>query len=159
MRYSIEQYDKNGFLKAPMILWLGWLFLAKAWVVFIVAGASRDSGAKILEIVYPDHSMLYLGIAMGLPSIIFMWLIGLRNTERQWVNTIIRWARGVTLLTILGQLSQTAYHVYLDNGAFRWSNAVTLVALLWFALYVYKSRTVRDCFVTPNLTELESKNE
>ncbi|WP_394248072.1 DUF2919 domain-containing protein [Vibrio profundi] len=159
MRYSIEQYDKNGFLKAPIMLWLGWMFLAKAWVVFIVAGASRDSGAKILEIVYPDHSMLYLGIAMGIPSILLMWLIGLRNADRKWINQITRWGREVTLLVSVLQLGQTAYHVYLENGAFRWSNAVALVILLWLSLYLFKSRTVRDCFVIPSLAAEESKSE
>ncbi|MBW3694404.1 DUF2919 domain-containing protein [Vibrio sp. T187] len=158
MRYSIEQYDKNGFLKAPLTLWLGWLFLAKAWVVFIVAGASRDSGAKILEIVYPDHSMLYLGIAMGLPSILLMWLIGLRNADRKWINMAAAYGREVSLLVTTLQIAQTVYHVYLDHGLFRWSNAVTLVILLWLAIYLYKSRTVKACFAIPEFNNEESKS-
>jgi len=72
VRYSIEQYDANGFLKAPKWLWL------------VMAGASRDSGPKILGLIYPDHSMLYLGLAMGVPSIAMMWLVGLRHPDRRW---------------------------------------------------------------------------
>ncbi|MFN3017258.1 DUF2919 domain-containing protein [Vibrio coralliilyticus] len=149
MRYTLEQYDKHGFLKAPKWLWLGWLFLAKAWVVFVVAGASRESGAKILNIVYPDHSMLYLGLAMGLPSIALMWMISLRSPERKWISHLVSWGKTITMLAIGGQFVQTLYHVYLEHGAFRWANAATLLFLLWFMLYIYKSRSVRDCFSAP----------
>jgi len=149
VRYSFEQYDKHGFLKAPLLLWLGWAFLAKAWVVFIVAGASRESGSKILEIVYPDHSMLYLGLAMGVPSIALMWLISLRNPDRAWLNRIVAWGKPVTILTAAGQLAQTLYHIYLQNGVFSWTNGLTSVALLWFTLYLVNSKSVADCFYNP----------
>jgi len=151
VRYPIERYDSNGFLKAPLWLWLGWLFLSKAWIVFVVAGASRGSGPEILGIIYPDHSMLYLGLALGLPSIILMWLFGLRHPDRHWLTALIRWGREVTLFTALVQFVQTGYHVYLLHGSFSWMTALTLLALMWFALYVYKSRSVRDCFQVPVL--------
>ncbi|WP_391089461.1 DUF2919 family protein [Vibrio sp. NH-UV-68] len=149
MRYAIDQYDKHGFLKAPKLLWLGWLLLAKAWVVFVVAGASRESGSKILAIVYPDHTMLYLGLAMGVPSILLLWLFGLRSPERRWVNHIVAWGKPITLVTALAQLSQSIYHVYLLHGAFSWTNGVVMLLLLWFILYVANSRSVKDSFVAP----------
>lgn len=123
--------------------------MAKAWVVFVVAGASRESGSKILNIVYPDHSMLYLGLAMGLPSIALMWLIGLRSPERKWINGMVNWGKSITLLTALCQFSQSVYHVYLEQGAFSWANGVTMLFLLWFGLYVAQSRSVNDTFKTP----------
>ncbi|RBW64092.1 DUF2919 domain-containing protein [Vibrionales bacterium C3R12] len=152
MRYAFEQYDQHGFLKAPLLVWLSWFFLAKAWVVFVVAGASRDSGAKILEIVYPDHAMLYLGLVAGVPSIIYMWLINLRSPDRKWINSISSQGRWVTLCVVLLQVVQTAYHVYLSNGLFSWSNGITLLLLLWAAIYLYKSRTVKDCFKIPDFS-------
>ncbi|MCK6265464.1 DUF2919 domain-containing protein [Vibrio sp. ZSDE26] len=151
VRYSVEQHDKNGFLKAPIWLWLGWILLAKAWLVFIGAGASRESGAKILSIVYPDQTTLYVGLIMGLPSIIFMWLIGLRNVERHWINTIVSWGRNITLATVCAQLALTLYHVHLEHGAFNWANGVVLMLLLWFAIYLIKSRSVRDSLRIPTL--------
>ncbi|MEI8671483.1 DUF2919 domain-containing protein [Vibrio sp. SA48] len=151
MRYALDQYDQHGFLRAPKLIWLGWLFLAKAWVVFVVAGASRESGSKILDIVYPDHSMLYLGLAMGLPSIIMMWLVGLRSPERAWVNQIVRRGKLITLVMIVLQFTQTFYHIYLERGLFNWANASTLLILLWFGLYLINSKSVRDCFSIPPL--------
>lgn len=146
MRYAIEQYDKHGFLKAPKLVWLAWLFLAKAWVVFVVAGASRDSGSKILQIVYPDHTMLYLGLAMGIPSILLMWMVSLRSPERSWLNNIVAYGRGITLVTATAQLSQTLYHIYLVHGAFSWANGAVMLLLLWLIIYFVKSRSVKDCF-------------
>jgi len=149
VRYAIEQYDKHGFLKAPKLLWFSWLFLAKAWIVFVVAGASRESGSKILSIVYPDHTMLYLGLAMGVPSIALMWLVNLRSPERHWVNRIVAWGRSITLVTATLQLSQTMYHVYLVHGAFSWANGAVMLLLLWLIIYIARSRSVRDSFHNP----------
>lgn len=146
VRYALEQYDKHGFLRAPKLVWLGWLFLAKAWVVFVVAGASRESGSKILSIVYPDHNMLYLGLAMGIPSILLMWMVSLRSPERTWINHIVAYGRGITLVTAAAQLSQTLYHVYLVHGAFSWTNGAVMLLLLWLIIYFAKSRSVRDSF-------------
>ncbi|NVD06119.1 DUF2919 domain-containing protein [Vibrio sp. JPW-9-11-11] len=149
MRYAIEQYDKHGYLKAPKLLWLGWFLLAKAWVVFVVAGASRESGSKILAIIYPDQTMLYLGLVMGIPSLVLMWLFGLRNPERRIITRLVEWGRSITLLTACAQLVQAAYHVYLAHGAFSWANGVVMLLLLWFILYVINSRSVRDSFIAP----------
>jgi len=123
--------------------------MAKAWVVFVVAGASRDSGSKILSIVYPDHSMLYLGLAMGIPSILLMWMVSLRSPERNWLNRIVSWGRSITLVTASAQLAQSLYHVYLTHGAFSWTNGAVMLLLLWFIIYVAKSRSVRDSFHNP----------
>lgn len=149
MRYALEQYDVHGYLKAPLWLWLGWLFLARAWIVFVVAGVSRDSGTPILSFIYPGHSALYIGLAVGVPGIALMWLISLRHPQRPKINALFRTGRWLTLLTTLAQFLQTGYHVYLQQGAFHWANAFTLLILLWFMLYVCRSRTVRDCFLSP----------
>ncbi|MDN3610682.1 DUF2919 domain-containing protein [Vibrio ostreicida] len=152
MRYAIEQYDKHGFLKAPKCLLLGWLFMAKAWVVFVVAGLSRSTGNTIINIIYPDYSMLYLGLAMGLPSVVLMWMISMRSPERKWLVRIFSWGKWITLSIAAAQLSQTLYHVYLHHGAFSWPNALTLLLILWFMMYIYTSRSVRDCFNSTSLS-------
>lgn len=149
LRYSIEQYDKHGFLHAPVLLWLGWLFLAKAWLVLILAGVSRQSGSDILAFAYPDHSMLYLALLTGTPSLAMMWLISWRSPQRHWVNRIVSWGKWVTLGLIGLQFAQTVYHVYLQHGVFRWSNALTLLVLMWLALYIARSRRIQDCLCIP----------
>ncbi|PFG55631.1 Protein of unknown function (DUF2919) [Vibrio sp. ES.051] len=151
MRYSFDQYDTHGILKAPIFLWLGWMFLARSWVVFAMAGVSRDSGSKILAIVYPDSNTLYLGLAMGVPSLLLMWLMGLRHPDRNWVNQVTRYGREVTLILCAIQLAQSVYHVYLEHGVFNWANALTMTLLTWFMIYLLNGRWVKDCFHVPQL--------
>ena len=151
MQYSIEAYDKHGYLKAPVWLWLGWLFLAKAWIVFVIAGVSRESGTKLLEIIYPDHSTLYIGLVAGIPALLMSWLIGLRTPERARICRVIEYGKPISVVMILGHLGLVGYQIYLMSGTFSWSNAATLVGLLWFLLFVLKSRRVRDCFRSPLL--------
>ncbi|MDV7105083.1 DUF2919 domain-containing protein [Vibrio sp. TH_r3] len=152
MRYTIEEYNSDGFLKAPIWLWLGWLLLAKAWIVFVVAGASRNVGATLLEIIYPVHSTLYIGLVAGFPAITFMWLLGLRKTERKLICRLLTHGKSCTIFTVCIQLILVSYQIYLDDIQFNWPNAITLVSLLWLLIYVVKSRRVRDCFRSPLLT-------
>ncbi len=149
VRYAFDQYDAHGFLKAPILVWLGWMFLARSWVVFAMAGVSRESGSNLLEIVYPDSSTLYLGLLMGIPSLLLMWLMGLRQPERKWVNKIMFYGREVTLILCGIQLAQTMYHVYLEHGVFNWANAFTITLLTWFMIYLLNGRWVKDCFDVP----------
>jgi len=151
VRYSIEEYNGDGFLKAPNWLWFGWFFLAKAWIVFFVAAASRDSGSKLLEIIYPAHLTLYLGLVVGFPAIVLIWLLGLRKPERQKICVLFSHGKWITALTIWAQLLLISYQIYLDNVQFNWVNAMTLLGLLWLMLYVLISRRVRDCFRSPLL--------
>lgn len=150
MRYALEQYDKNGFLKLPSLVWILWLFLAKGCVVFIVAAASRQNSVEILTIIYPQTQALYYDMLLGGPVLILMWLVGLRHPERNWINRIVDCGRGVTIALIAVQFIQVGYQVYLDNGRFHWISALTLLLLLWFMLYAVQSRRLKDSFKTPN---------
>ncbi len=146
MQYSLESYDSNGFLKPPKLLWLGWIFLAKAWVVFILAGVSQQSGSEILSTLYPDHQVFYVGLTAGLPSIVLMWLVSLRSAKRPFINRVVCYGRGITIVTACLQLVQTCYAVYLSNGQFSWSNGLSLLGLFWLLLYLNYSRFIRDSF-------------
>ncbi len=150
MRYSIDHYDNEGFLKAPLLIWIGWMLLARAWVVFAMAGVSREHGPDILKIVYPDTNTLYLGLAMGVPSMIIMWLMGLRKPQRRLINWLTQYGRQTTIIVVAAQLAQTLYHVHLQNGKFNWPDGVTILLLLWFLIYLFNGRWARDCFVVPD---------
>ncbi len=126
------------------------MFLARSWVVFAMAGVSRESGSKLLAIVYPDSETLYLGLLMGIPSLLLIWLMGLRQPERKWVNKIMNYGRELTLILCGIQLMQTMYHVYLEHGVFNWANALTITLLSWFVIYLLNGRWVRDCFNVPS---------
>ncbi len=152
MRYSIEEYDNEGFLKVPKWLWLGWLFLAKAWIVFIMAGISREVATDLLTIIYPVHSGLYLGLIAGSPAVLLLWLIGLRKPHRKLICKLLSRGKEITQLTAVTQLILISYQIYLESARFSWSNGITLLGLFWLLLYVSGSRRVRDCFCSPLMT-------
>ncbi|NVC93657.1 DUF2919 domain-containing protein [Vibrio natriegens] len=158
MRYAFDQYDAHGFLKAPIFVWIGWMFLARSWVVFAMAGVSRESGSKLLSIVYPDSSTLYLGLLASVPSLLLMWLMGLRQPERSRVNKVMSYGREVTLIVCSIQLAQTMYHVYLERGVFNWANALTITLITWFMIYLLNGRWVKDCFNVPHFEHNEGQS-
>ncbi|MFH0264775.1 DUF2919 domain-containing protein [Vibrio rumoiensis] len=149
--YSVDDYDKNGFLKPPMWLWLSWLFLAKAWIVFIIASASRTMSAKLLSIIYPVTDSLYLGLMVGLPIVILAWTISLRTPERQWLNKILAFGRSYTAAIVLAQFVITLYHLSQTQWLFNWSDALTLLGLVWLLMYLFQSQRVKDTFSIPNV--------
>ncbi len=149
--YSVDDYDGNGFLKPSLWLWLSWLFLAKAWIVFIIASASRTMGAKLLSIVYPVPDSLYLGLVVGLPVVVLAWAISLRTPERVWLNKILSFGRSYTFAVVSAQFVITLYHLSITQWLFNWSDALTLLGLVWLLIYLSHSKRVKDTFTIPNL--------
>ncbi len=151
VNYNLDDYDKNGFLKPSLWLWLAWLFLAKAWIVFIVASASRTMSSALLEIVYPVPDSLYLGLIAGLPIVLLAWTVSLRTPERKRLNTVLSYGRGMTFFVALAQLGLTFYHLFMTGWQFNWSDALTLLGLVWLLLFLVQSSRVKDTFIAPNL--------
>lgn len=149
--YNVDNYDKNGFLKPNKLLCLGWLFLAKAWIVFIIASASRNMGSKLLSIVYPVSDSLYLGLIVGLPIVILAWAIFLRAPDRRWLNQAIFYGRSITIFVVCIQFVITLYHLFQTQWLFNWSDALTLLGLVWLFMYLTRSQRVKDTFAIPNL--------
>lgn len=151
MRYTIEDYDTNGFLKPTLWLWLGWILLAKAWIVFIVASASRDLSVKLLTLIYPINNSLYVGLLVGLPVVMIAWSMGLRKPERKWLSTLLSKGWQLTVLSVMVQFGLTLYHLSLTYWVFNWSDALTLLGLMWFLLFLLQSSRTKDTFRTPNI--------
>lgn len=146
MRYLIEEYDKNGYLKAPIWLWFAWLFLARGWIVFVMAGVTRDKGSDILSMIYPNSFSLYIMMCMGVPSLLLMWVIGLRNPDRRWLNKLIGLGRMMTIVIAIVQLALELHYISLQHGQFTWGAALSVVGLSWIIIYLFNSRRVKDCF-------------
>ena len=49
-------YDAHGRLRLPLLFWLVLLLQARTWVLFVIAGASREQGTALLNLFYPDHA-------------------------------------------------------------------------------------------------------
>lgn len=55
-------YDAHGRLRLPLLFWLVLLLQARTWVLFVIAGASREQGTALLNLFYPDHDNFWLGV-------------------------------------------------------------------------------------------------
>ena len=61
-------YDAHGRLRLPLLFWLVLLLQARTWVLFVIAGASREQGTALLNLFYPDHDNFWLGLIPGFIS-------------------------------------------------------------------------------------------
>ncbi|MEJ2764198.1 DUF2919 domain-containing protein [Photobacterium sp. MCCC 1A19761] len=146
MLYPIEAYDKHGLLKPSGMLWLALAYSAKAWLIFLMAGASRAQGAQILEVIYPLRDHLYVGMGMGLPALLLMWLSGQRHKQNQWITAIWQQGKVILLFAYLADGLSQGYQLALSQGAFRWPQAVNLLLTLWLSAYLMRSTRVRNTF-------------
>ncbi|MGF1763647.1 DUF2919 domain-containing protein [Aliivibrio kagoshimensis] len=150
LSFSFDSYDEHGSVKPPIWLWAGWFLLSRAWVVFIMAGASRDKGAELLALFYPNHDVFYVGLALGFPAVLLMWLQGVKNKQYAFIDRIWRFGRGITLIILLIDIVMVINPLLLNHGRFHWATAVTLLLQGWFLLFLYRSKRVKATFKENN---------
>ncbi|KPA52659.1 DUF2919 domain-containing protein [Photobacterium lucens] len=146
MLYPIDAYDQHGQLKINKMLWFVLLFNAKAWLVFVMAGVSRTQGGELLELIYPIRETLYLGMAIGSPAILLMWLSGQRNKNNKLINFLWRQGKSTLLAAYSIDILMQIHHLVISHGAFSWIRAITLLLTAWLGLYLLRSSRVRDLF-------------
>lgn len=72
-------FDAHGRLRLPLLFWCVLLLQARTWVLFLMAGASRQQGDAILNLFYPDHDRFWLGLLPGVPAVLAFLLSGYRQ--------------------------------------------------------------------------------
>ncbi|POT59972.1 hypothetical protein C3432_04535 [Citrobacter amalonaticus] len=78
-------YDSHGNLRLPFLFWCVLLLQARTWVLFVIAGSSREQGTALLNLFYPDHDNFWLGLLPGIPAVLAFLLSGRRHTfPRLW---------------------------------------------------------------------------
>lgn len=72
-------------MRLPLLFWCVLLLQARTWVLFVLAGASRDQGNTLLNLFYPDHDNFWLGLLPGVPAVLAFLLSGRRHLwPRLW---------------------------------------------------------------------------
>ncbi|MCS2170703.1 DUF2919 domain-containing protein [Scandinavium sp. TWS1a] len=93
-------YDGHGRLRLPFVFWCVLLLQARAWVVFVMAGASRQQGGTLLDLFYPDHDNFWIGLLPGVPAVLAFLLSGRRHQlPRLW--PLMRWILILAQLVLL----------------------------------------------------------
>lgn len=85
IEFHPAHYDSHGHLRLPILFWLVLLLQARTWVLFVIAGASREQGTALLNLFYPDHDNFWQGLLPGIPAVLAFLLSGRRNAfPRIW---------------------------------------------------------------------------
>ncbi|WP_052282347.1 DUF2919 domain-containing protein [Kluyvera genomosp. 1] len=83
--FSPVDFDSHGRLRLPFLFWCLLLLQARTWVLFFMAGASRDQGDALLNLFYPDHNLFWIGLLPGVPAVFAFLLSGRRHSyPRVW---------------------------------------------------------------------------
>lgn len=142
LKFSPDDYDAKGQLKLPPLFWAILLLQARTWVLFVMAGASRQQGTSLLELFYPDTQAFWIGLGLGIPAALGFLLTGYRQRlPRLWQAW--RWVLMLTLVAMLLLQACTLWQgddqasplVILFTG-------FDLLALCWLGV----SRRLRACF-------------
>ena len=140
--YTPDDFDAKGQLKLPLAFWAVLLLQARTWLLFVMAGASREQGASLLALFYPDTQAFWIGMALGVPAALGLLLTGYRQRfPRIWQAW--RW---VLCLTLVGIVTLQAIGLSLDDEAASpvviLLTGFDLIALIWLGFSV----RIRDCF-------------
>ncbi|MFS2222139.1 DUF2919 domain-containing protein [Pantoea sp. B65] len=139
---SPDDYDHKGQLRLPVTFWIILLLQARTWLLFVMAGASRQQGSQLLELFYPDTRSFWIGMASGVPAAIGLLLTGYRQRlPRLWQSW--RW---VLCLDLLAMLLLQGLTLWCGDEAF---SPLVLLFVLFDLLalgYVLFSQRLRHCF-------------
>uniref|UniRef100_UPI00403F519C DUF2919 family protein n=1 Tax=Agarivorans sp. OAG1 TaxID=3082387 RepID=UPI00403F519C len=107
--------------------------LSRTWLLLAIAASSRQTGDKILGLLYPDHFWFYVGLAMGalpLTRLIF---------PKLWQKLSIRSQLWGILVLLFSDIAIQIHSINLNYWRFETLNAVTLWISLMMSFIVFKS--------------------
>ncbi|HCC5837024.1 DUF2919 domain-containing protein [Citrobacter farmeri] len=134
-------YDNHGHLRLPFLFWLVLLLQARTWVLFVIAGSSREQGTALLNLFYPDHDNFWLGLLPGIPAVLAFLLSGRRYTfSRLW--HALRPLLIVAQMVLLSWQPVQWFNGSPVNGVGLSLVVADIVALLW----LLTNRRMRACF-------------
>lgn len=134
-------YDAHGRLRLPFLFWCVLLLQARTWVLFVIAGSSREQGNTLLNLFYPDHDAFWLGLLPGVPAVLAFLLSG-----RRFAFPVI-WRRLRGLL-ILAQLVLLCWQpvMWLTGDPLNGVGLALLVADIVALIWLLTNQRLRACF-------------
>lgn len=134
-------YDAHGRLRLPFLFWCVLLLQARTWVLFVIAGSSREQGNTLLNLFYPDHDAFWLGLLPGVPAVLAFLLSGRRFA----FPVVWRLLRG---LLILAQLVLLCWQpvMWLAGDPVNGVGLALLVADVVALIWLLTNQRLRACF-------------
>lgn len=141
IEYTPADFDSHGRLRLPFLFWCVLLLQARTWVLFLMAGASRQQGDALLNLFYPDHDNFWLGLLPGIPAVMAFIISGYRQRfPRCW--SLMRW------LLVISQLLLLVWQPLLWVGGESPSavTSILLAADLYALWWLLSNRRLKACF-------------
>ncbi len=129
-------------MRLPLLFWCVLLLQARTWVLFVLAGASRDQGNTLLNLFYPDHDNFWLGLLPGVPAVLAFLLSGRRHLwPRLW--------SALRSLLIAAQLILLAWQpwLWLQGEPLSGIGITLVIADIVALLWLVTNPRLRACFI------------
>jgi Protein of unknown function (DUF2919). len=133
----------------PKQLHLCLLILIRSYIILLLALASQQQSAQLLELFYPDPNQLYWGLLLGSPALL-CWLAGAYRQREGHPFYHGFWRRGRWLCSIsaFGELILQLHILSRHHWSFDWQQASLLSASLWSCSYLLFSSQLATTFST-----------
>ncbi|MGL5007221.1 MAG: DUF2919 domain-containing protein [Plesiomonas sp.] len=140
--YHPNEYDNHGQLRLPWLFWVIVVLQAKTWALFIIAGASRETGNALLTLFYPSIDDFWFGMSLGLPAVFLFLLAGRRqNWPKIW-----QMSRFLLPCMLFGDLLMLLKQAIFKPADFALPNATLLMLTVWALAYVLRSKRLAAAF-------------
>jgi hypothetical protein len=141
-RFSPDDYDQHGMLRLPLWFWGVLILQARTWLLFVMAGTSRDQGSGLLQLFYPDSQRFWYGMLLGLPAALAFLIAGRRQ---HWPRLWCSW-RWVLIVSLAAALLGSLYSLWQqDSNEPPLDLLLALVDVLAMG-YLLMNRRLKACF-------------
>lgn len=142
-----SQYDIDGHLKPPFIIYLALIYLMRVLIVLAGASGIGSDTNNILKVFYPDHRMLYAHIIVAILALFCGYLI----FHRKWLfdhgkEQFFGLLKPLLLTALLTDLSLHIYFGQLQHWQFSLSLGIGVIMPVVFMLLLLSNRTVQHYF-------------
>lgn len=149
MSNQIPIHAFDGDHRLPLQLHLCLLILIRSYIILLLALASQQQSAQLLELFYPDPHQLYWGLLLGSPALL-CWLAGAyRQREgHPFYHGFWRSGRWLCCISAFGELILQLQILSRHHWSFDWPQVLLLSASVWSCGYLLFSRHLTTTFIT-----------
>ncbi len=134
--YGLKDFDKYNCLTLSYSFYAVLIYLLKGYVIGMVSLSNFKDKLTVIQWFYPESSLFYLSLLIGLPGLFLMSVIFQRKPDaRNWVKYL--WQHIFKLCLVLVLIDVAIYwalYLFLQVGQLSWlvgQNVLAIAALLY----------------------------
>ncbi|MFT5162881.1 MAG: hypothetical protein ACI9FJ_001461 [Alteromonadaceae bacterium] len=144
-RYTPDDFDQHGYLKAPKGFYIVLLVLLRPYIVWVLSVANRKEPTALIEFLYPLKTDFFMGLATGAGALLVFAFSSLRRKEAYgWIPPCWKLSRWLLWVTLLADVVLTLIVVKNAHFYFQYQHAAVFLSLFFSGLYLFKSHRLQD---------------